>query len=154
MCSVVNTLALISEELLFPWGTLGSQDHICLPSLLISVSGCWGEARILHCEKVVSLIPALQWSLLHSTPGCHPSSINVIWEHKSTVFLVLCACQKWSSSTQAVTDGSSIPQKWMAKTHSGMWMEAWCLLNGKLNHYTIYLMGRGNVYFTTEGSIA
>lgn len=37
---------------------------------------------------------------------------------------------KTTSSVLAVTDELYILLKWMAKTHSAVWMEAWCLPNG------------------------
>ena len=38
-----------------------------------------------------------------------------------------------------VADGLYILLKWMAKTHSGMWIEAWCPLNGIVG-FTVWLM--------------
>ena len=46
---------------------------------------------------------------------------------------------KTARSVLAVTSGLYMLLKWMAKTHSGMWMEAWCPLNGIVD-FTVWVM--------------
>lgn len=140
-CSVVNTFWLWSLKNSLFWESPGQAGpHV---PLLIFVSGSWEETRILHREKVVSPLPQLNpCSVMRPASQCtrmgsleHRRCVRTQWY---CLLGYVRMHKKWSSSVQAVTDGSSTPLKCTAKTRSGIWMEAWCLLNGKLSRHAIY----------------